>query len=244
MTKHSAASLVHVPYSWTYADQTDREAATGLVPGDVGKLSRQLDDNTLWMLTDDSPVTWVAVGGGGGGGAGSIVFVESHVASASATLDFVLLDDTYNDYLLKITGLRPGTSGQDLIMRFANAITPTWDAGNNYRWAYKYWSSAGAEGIVADGGATSGIKIAVVASTTAGYSINAEIHFSNFRTAGLYKRANAKLDQQLSSDSNLYSINTSGWWLDNTNKAFGIRLLMSSGNIASGAAYLYGIKDS
>src|SRR5688572_24308917 len=99
MTAHSNASLVHRPYSWEYADETDREAATGLLPVDVGKLSRQLDDNTLWMLTDDSPVTWIAIGGSGGGG-GSLEFVESQIASASATLDFVLLDDTYNDYLL------------------------------------------------------------------------------------------------------------------------------------------------
>ncbi|MCI0554086.1 MAG: hypothetical protein L0287_24315, partial [Anaerolineae bacterium] len=66
MTKHSEASLVHVPYSFTYADETEREAATGFVPADVGKLARQLDDNSLWMLTDDDPATWVAVGGGGG----------------------------------------------------------------------------------------------------------------------------------------------------------------------------------
>ena len=67
MTTHSNASLVHRPYSWEYADATARAAATGFTTNDVGKLARQLDDNTLWMLTDDSPETWVAVGGGGGG---------------------------------------------------------------------------------------------------------------------------------------------------------------------------------
>ena len=65
MTKHSEASLVHVPYNWTYDDATEREAATGFIPADVGKLSRQLDDNSLWMLIDDSPETWIAIGSGG-----------------------------------------------------------------------------------------------------------------------------------------------------------------------------------
>jgi hypothetical protein len=55
---------IHIPYQWTYDDETEREAASGLVSTDVGKLARQLDDNSLWMLTDDDPVTWKAVGGG------------------------------------------------------------------------------------------------------------------------------------------------------------------------------------
>lgn len=180
----------------------------------------------------------------GGGGGGSLVFLESHIASASATLDFVLVDDTYNDYLLKISGLVPAASGNNLIMRFANDITPTWDSGNNYRWFRKYMNWAGAEGVVADGGLTSNIQIAAVIATTAGYSVNAHIRLSNLRTAALYKTINSTLEQRISSDSNFYSINTVGLWVDNTNKAFGVRLLMSSGNIASGAAYLYGIKDS
>lgn len=65
MAKHSEAITSHIPYSWSYADQTTREAATGFVPADVGKLSRQLDDNSLWMLTDDSPETWIQVGSSG-----------------------------------------------------------------------------------------------------------------------------------------------------------------------------------
>jgi hypothetical protein len=57
----------HIPYSFQYADEAAREAATGFAAGDVGKFARQLDDNSIWMLTDDSPVTWTAVGGSGGG---------------------------------------------------------------------------------------------------------------------------------------------------------------------------------
>lgn len=56
---------VHVAYAWSYADATARLAATGFVAGDVGKLARQLDANSLWMLTDDSPITWAEIGGSG-----------------------------------------------------------------------------------------------------------------------------------------------------------------------------------
>jgi len=64
--KHSEASLGarHAPSNWEYANQTAREGATGLVAADVGKFARQLDDNSTWMLTNHSPVTWTGVGGG------------------------------------------------------------------------------------------------------------------------------------------------------------------------------------
>src|SRR5688500_11272962 len=48
----------HPPHNWEYADEAAREAATGMVPADVGKFALQLDDLTLWVLVDDSPVTW------------------------------------------------------------------------------------------------------------------------------------------------------------------------------------------
>ncbi len=64
MTLHSSQGLgeIHIPHQWRYADQTAREAATGFVAGDVGKLAYQEDDDTLWILTAVAP-TWVSVGG-------------------------------------------------------------------------------------------------------------------------------------------------------------------------------------
>lgn len=51
----------HVAYAWVYADQATREAATGFVTADLGKLARQTDNDTLWVLTAITP-TWVQVG--------------------------------------------------------------------------------------------------------------------------------------------------------------------------------------
>jgi hypothetical protein len=67
MAEHSSAPLgqVHIPYNWSYADATTRNAATGMVTADVGKFARQLDNNTIWMLIDDSPTTWISVAGSG-----------------------------------------------------------------------------------------------------------------------------------------------------------------------------------
>lgn len=52
-----------VAYRFTYADASARSAASGFASTDVGSLARQLDDNSLWLLTDDSPATWAQVGG-------------------------------------------------------------------------------------------------------------------------------------------------------------------------------------
>ncbi|MDD5329913.1 MAG: hypothetical protein PHX38_07910 [Sulfuricella sp.] len=43
--------------SWSYADAAARMAATGLVATDVGKIARQLDNNSFWELTAVTP-TW------------------------------------------------------------------------------------------------------------------------------------------------------------------------------------------
>lgn len=53
---------IHIPYAFSYANAGARTGATGFVSGDVGKLARQTDNNTLWMLTAITP-TWIAIGG-------------------------------------------------------------------------------------------------------------------------------------------------------------------------------------
>ena len=50
-----------IQYSWEYADEAARLAATEFAPSDVGKLCRQLSDNSIWILTATTPV-WVFIG--------------------------------------------------------------------------------------------------------------------------------------------------------------------------------------
>jgi hypothetical protein len=74
--KDLIASERHAAHSFEYADASAREGASGMLSTDVGKLARQIDDNTIWILTDDSPVTWAQVGGNQAGG----ISEESHRA--------------------------------------------------------------------------------------------------------------------------------------------------------------------
>lgn len=66
--RHRDATLNHKIENWVFADQTAREALSSALPEDIGKIAFQQSDNTYWRLTDDSPLTWIQLGGGGGGG--------------------------------------------------------------------------------------------------------------------------------------------------------------------------------
>jgi hypothetical protein len=77
---------VHIPYAFEFADAMDRAAGTGytLIPDDVGKFARQLDDDSIWMLTADSPITWIAVGASAGGAPATSKYVVTEVDAGLA----------------------------------------------------------------------------------------------------------------------------------------------------------------
>ena len=57
----------HVIHAFTYANAAARTGATGFVAGDIGKVAKQSDNNTYWILTATTP-TWVDITSTGGGG--------------------------------------------------------------------------------------------------------------------------------------------------------------------------------
>jgi hypothetical protein len=85
---------VHGPVSFEYANQAAREAATGFTSTDVHKFAVQLDDDSIWRLSDISPVTWMAVGNG--------EVTEAELAAVSGVLQGQITDLS-ND-LLTVSG--------------------------------------------------------------------------------------------------------------------------------------------
>jgi hypothetical protein len=72
MSDHSTSTANHKPFADTYADAAARAAATGFdrLPGggivpfaavDITKLALQSDDHSIWMLVNDSPITWLRI---------------------------------------------------------------------------------------------------------------------------------------------------------------------------------------
>lgn len=66
MTRHKdlVSTDAHVIHGFTYASTVARTGATGLVTADKGKVARQSDDESYWILTSTGPV-WRNIGDGG-----------------------------------------------------------------------------------------------------------------------------------------------------------------------------------
>lgn len=108
-TLHGAltgADNMHVPYAWEYANQSAREAGIGVDASGVGKLARQLDDNTLWMLISASPVTWKQAGGGASFPSGTRMLFQQSTAPTGWTKDATL-----NDRALRVVSGAVGSGG-------------------------------------------------------------------------------------------------------------------------------------
>jgi hypothetical protein len=69
MAFHKDSTLTdnHAIQAYMYADAATRNAATGFVAGDIGKVACQLDTGRFYVLVDESPVTWSQLSNGGGG---------------------------------------------------------------------------------------------------------------------------------------------------------------------------------
>ncbi len=118
MTQHRNLGLaeIHLPYNWEYADTTEREADSSVVAIDEGKFARQLDNNSIWMLTDYTGPTWVEITSSTP--AGSVVQVVQTQTGAVATgTTTIPLDDS----------IPQNTEGTEFMTL---AITPT-DSGND-----------------------------------------------------------------------------------------------------------------
>ncbi len=56
----------HIAHAYEYANAAARTGATGFTSADIGKIARQTDDNSFYVLQAVTP-TWAAITGGGGG---------------------------------------------------------------------------------------------------------------------------------------------------------------------------------
>jgi hypothetical protein len=55
--KDETGSSLHTPFRWIFTDATER-LAESVGATDVNKTAWQKSDDTIWVLEDDSPVTW------------------------------------------------------------------------------------------------------------------------------------------------------------------------------------------
>jgi len=95
MSNHSEASIGarHPIHDFTFANTAAREAAAGLDPADIGKVAKQTDDNTYWVLQNDAGIIWEELTSQGGGGGGfSFYLPDSGAANEAQDSGYRLFD--------------------------------------------------------------------------------------------------------------------------------------------------------
>jgi len=60
--EQTVSNGIHIIHSYEYADASARSAATGFTSADVGKVAKQTSNNSFWLLTNHSPITWNQIG--------------------------------------------------------------------------------------------------------------------------------------------------------------------------------------
>jgi hypothetical protein len=182
--------------------------------------------------------------GSSGGGSG-LAFLETHTASNSATLDFTNLSSTYDEYLLIVSNFIPATNAADLWLRVGTGAGPTYQTASYEYQTENYYANGGVA--PAPGSASaSDSKIIIWQSNDSGVARgnSFDIRIRDALNASLEKAFSWQGNGVLSSaNTRRYKIDGVGTWDANT-VLTGLRLMYSTGNIASGGARLYGYVKS
>jgi hypothetical protein len=170
------------------------------------------------------------------------------LANNSATVDIVhgqngvVLDDTYDAYELRISGLKVQTDNVSLLLQFGTGSTPTW-VTSGYRWGMH--TTDAVQGF-ADPRASSDTSIGLTAGNgiknSAGCTFEGVLSFNNPEATDRLK-IHLRGGFDASPNDSLYAI--VGVGRNDTAQAItGLRVKASSGNIVAGRFALYGLRKS
>lgn len=186
--------------------------------------------------------TYAVPAAGAGGG---LVFVEGHIASSSASLDFTTgITSTFDDYEFRLVGIVPATDNADLQILFSTDGGSTWLSAN-YGWSRNgaQLDVSAASGIA---GSASDSKILVFPQipNNAAQGLSGRFALYDPLSTTMNKRMTGELFTYFNSGSlvRFQSVN-SGLW-EGTTAVNAVRFVFSSGNIAKGTVRLYGLAKS
>jgi len=121
MTEHAniPAGEIHIVYQWSYANASARTGASGFVAADIGKIARQEDNNSFWVLTATTP-TW------------------AEITSTGAVTSFLNLSDvdpsSYSGQAGKLVAVNSTPDGLEFIDAPAGGPTGSGADNNLVRW--------------------------------------------------------------------------------------------------------------
>jgi hypothetical protein len=173
------------------------------------------------------------------------VIVSTQAASSSATIDFTSLDNTYDSYILEVSGAHPATNDVAAWIRIQTGGS-TWQT-SGYRYGISETGSSGATSLdqsTSDAKLqmSKGVGALVAVGNTSGYNWSGEIKFQLPASSNFLE---ARIDGQYSIAAGTDSVRiVGGGRYDTVGAITGIRFLFSSGNVSSGQFTLYGRRKS
>jgi hypothetical protein len=171
-----------------------------------------------------------------GSTAGSLILLEQHTASSSATLDFTTcITSTYDVYEIVFMNVVPATDNVSFYMRMSTDGGATYASGGS-DYYYSYIANATAT-LSGSGAVAAQLQLANSVNTASGRSINGTYRLYNPGGA-LHKSLAGHLNAAAASGQ--YEFTGGGLYLSTT-AVNAFRFLMSSGNVASGTIRVYGV---
>lgn len=171
--------------------------------------------------------------------AAKVTLIASGSVTASATLD-VSIPSGYKSVQLRFNGLTPATDAVTLYLRLSQASSFLAGA-DDYSWARMLANAAGAVGADEGAGGDPQIEMATNVDNGAGSYCWGVIDMHNPDDTATRKGVNW-LGGINNGVNSTYVTTGAGQIILNTSAVDGIRLLFSSGNVATGTYALYGFK--
>jgi hypothetical protein len=175
------------------------------------------------------------------GSNGALVLLETHSASASASLNFTQISNLYDSYVFEFTSLVNATNNVSLMFRVSTDGGATFSVAG-YEYAEYDNSSVGASGTLQSTADTS-IVLFINIDNSQSFGTNGRLTLRDPLNTSLKKTMDFQLQAPLQTVARRYMIIGSGFW-DTTTAVNAAQFLFSSGNIASGTIRMYGISNT
>jgi hypothetical protein len=203
-----------------------------------GGMYELFDDGTQYQIKGLEPPIPAASG---------LVYLGAQTASSSSTLDLTsLISSTYNDYVIKVDGLRPSSDGADILLRTSANNGSSYNSGSNdYFWVGTMLTAPSTTAVQGDNADTS-IKIAIgVSNDTNMGGVCGEIRLYNLN-ASVLQGIHYEMDYMNGTAGNTFrNFSGKGRRFAGTPVPLdAIRILPSTGNLATGTIRLYGVSKS